>query len=365
MYPDVFAGEERFAPQGSGFEPEWERVQRFEKEQERKEARREREAIKRRREDSPNDSRPTRRTTHSRLWHRLNKDAGLKVQKELATALASAVEDKTIPGNPNYKPETTKQHALRDKLLTDERTRVMSVDLPKGPLAEAARGYYPKKLEKEVYESLSKWKSMKTIPKKLTYYGQKAAKHAVDEAVGGFRESLKQQSLPKLQEAAMPTPWIKSVLENVDAKLYYGELPHIIREGGLLMLNRIKNLAEQEGGCERLQQLAGEEWNAKTCNRNSYGSWASLLFDHVRGKTVRELCDREWSQLACVLIRHQIEDWLRFASGISRSRTRISELRMRPRDLHIAAMAAKELGFLLSSSFDFFKNDLVTASSPH
>lgn len=357
---DVFAGEERFVPEGRGFQPEWHREQEFNRLQEAREERRRRDAKKKR---------PTKKVVnltkwarHSRMRSGLAKGAGPQAIQKLVSALSSVAEDEHIPGNPDYKPETRKQHDLRDKLIAEAKERSMAVELPVGPLSEAARRSYPEKLEKEVYDALGKWTSASyftTTPHKLSHYGKIAAKHAVQEALTQLKEGFK-ENLPKLQAAAIPKHWIKDVFEKASAELYNTRVVPVIQEAGLLMLQRLKNTAVEEGGCKKLEEFVTEGWQNKKCNRNSFGSWADVLFGSLieaKTKSIRNLCRGEWPQLACILIQEQIEDWVNFAKASS------AKIRLSPHDLHVAAKAAKELGPLLGSSFEFFADDLIAASS--
>lgn len=202
-------------------------------------------------------------------------------------------------------------------------------------------------------------KVVQSIEKKAPYKQRTANKDDQREDREAYLKYAR-ENVYKFSKEALPSSLIKAVAGEADVEINETVMTKI-RDAGLRMLNRIRVTANKEGGCELLENLAGKEWEFTKCPQyNAFRAWGSST------GTVEDLCENNWSRLACILVQAQVNDWIRFtAETISaRARSKSSQpRRLNIKDLIISARAAEVLGPLMGRRFEFFAKDLIESTT--
>lgn len=267
---------------------------------------------------------------------------------------------------------TQKQLDLRGEMFEAEKARVEALARTLDhPLTAKVVADYPPRLKTLVNRALARWKPPNNldpgayVPKKLPYYARAAARNVVDAAL---LATLREHSA-NFAAAAVPKGWVRRVFESgeTDRELWGEDAIKKVRGAAGRLLTSIGQVSSIWGdgdatkGCDELLRLAGGiEYveNEKTCPRHAFADWSSALFDvpNKRAGSVRFQCNSMWPKVACLLIRAQITDWLKFAAAIDDGN------RVDANDLEVAAMAARELGPLMGERFNILSGSLVTPS---
>ena len=291
------------------------------------------------------------RMRRSRLWGALLGDSAKAAadRAKLVEALGATNHKGLVPGNPGGKKLTVEQRAARKEVLTKEVNRVRALERV-DPLAKAAVAAYPERLARLMAAAPRRWKlpDARTgypgsgFPKEVSHYARLAARGSLRDArLGQLRESSGRMAIE-----ALPPWWIRQVITEAGRDPHDSSIYTKVREAGDRLLRHLEAIGSDAAACEELRRLAGDR-AAEACPHGAFTSWSSALFDTPgkRAGSPRFRCNSEWPQLVCVLVRGQIEDWLKLSVALDDGE------RITHRDLVVGAKVAAELGPLLGARF--------------